>query len=279
MTIGDWMESPQGAKITGYAFGFGAAVVIVGALFKIMHWPGASVVLISGMGTEALLFCITAFGNPHPTYKWDNVFPQLTHENEEEPMGLAGLGAGVVTNGNISSGSSSNQSATNGNNIGGQIVGGNLNIGEVNSLSEEDLKKLNEGISKLSETAEQLSKLSETGKVAETFVANMNNANSSLEMYSSAQNQINEATSSLIDSYKGIASDIATAKENTNSFVGIMTDVNKKLSSTNSSYELQIKALEAANAEVEAYKSNTTKLNSHVTELNLIYGNMLNALA
>ncbi len=93
MTIGDWMETPSGAKIVGYAFGFGAAVVIVGALFKIQHWPGASALLTAGMGTEAVLFAITAFGKPHKTYHWDNVFPQLK-DDEETMEGITGFGGG-----------------------------------------------------------------------------------------------------------------------------------------------------------------------------------------
>ena len=56
-----FLSSPKGKKIVGYAYGLGAAVVIVGALFKILHLPGASVVLTIGMGTEAFLFALSAF--------------------------------------------------------------------------------------------------------------------------------------------------------------------------------------------------------------------------
>ena len=63
-----FLSSPKGKKIVGYAYGFGAAIVIVGALFKILHLPGASVVLTLGMGTEALLFALSAFEDPHKEY-------------------------------------------------------------------------------------------------------------------------------------------------------------------------------------------------------------------
>ena len=72
-----WYESYQGKRIVGVVYSFGAAVVIVGALFKIMHWPGASIVLVSGMVTEAFLFVIGALDKPHPEFNWSNVFPQL----------------------------------------------------------------------------------------------------------------------------------------------------------------------------------------------------------
>ena len=42
-------------------YGWGAAVVIVGALFKIMHWPGANIMLIAGMGTETIIYFLSAF--------------------------------------------------------------------------------------------------------------------------------------------------------------------------------------------------------------------------
>jgi gliding motility-associated protein GldL len=46
-------------------YGFGAAVVIVGALFKIQHWPGAGLMLIVGLGTEAVIFIFSAFEPIH----------------------------------------------------------------------------------------------------------------------------------------------------------------------------------------------------------------------
>ena len=48
-------------KAMNFAYGMGAAVVIIGALFKLMHWPGASLMLIIGLGTEALIFGLSAF--------------------------------------------------------------------------------------------------------------------------------------------------------------------------------------------------------------------------
>lgn len=59
------------------AYGLGAAVVIIGALFKIMHWPGANEMLIIGMGTEAIIFCISAFEPIHEDWDWSLVHPEL----------------------------------------------------------------------------------------------------------------------------------------------------------------------------------------------------------
>ena len=58
-------------------YGFGAAVVIVGALFKIQHWPGAGLMLIVGLGTEAVIFIFSAFEPLHEEYDWTLVYPEL----------------------------------------------------------------------------------------------------------------------------------------------------------------------------------------------------------
>lgn len=64
-------------KVMNFAYGMGAAVVIVGALFKLMHWPGASAMLIIGLGTEALIFGLSAFDPVDKELDWSLVYPEL----------------------------------------------------------------------------------------------------------------------------------------------------------------------------------------------------------
>ena len=68
-------------------YGWGAAVVIIGALFKINHWPGGTIMLIIGMGTETVIFFLSAFEPPHVEFDWTLVYPQL-----------AGIGGGEGLN-------------------------------------------------------------------------------------------------------------------------------------------------------------------------------------
>ena len=64
-------------KIMPKVYGWGAAIVILGAMFKIMHWPGANLMLILGLGTEALIFFISVFEPMHAEYDWTLVYPEL----------------------------------------------------------------------------------------------------------------------------------------------------------------------------------------------------------
>ena len=59
--IQDFMSTPKGQTIMNYAYNWGASVVIMGTLFKLTHLPGANFMLFAGMGTEVLIFFLSAF--------------------------------------------------------------------------------------------------------------------------------------------------------------------------------------------------------------------------
>ena len=63
-------------------YGWGAAVVILGALFKILHWPGANIMLMAGMFTESIIFFFSAFEPLHVEYNWSLVYPELAIADE-----------------------------------------------------------------------------------------------------------------------------------------------------------------------------------------------------
>ena len=58
-------------------YGWGASIVILGAMFKILHWTGADVMLVVGLTTEAVIFFFSAFEKPHEEYDWSLVYPEL----------------------------------------------------------------------------------------------------------------------------------------------------------------------------------------------------------
>ncbi|MCG2610667.1 gliding motility protein GldL [Flavobacterium sp. SM15] len=64
-------------KVMNFAYGMGAAVVIVGALFKLMHWPGAGTMLVVGLLTEAAIFALSAFDPVEKELDWTLVYPEL----------------------------------------------------------------------------------------------------------------------------------------------------------------------------------------------------------
>jgi gliding motility-associated protein GldL len=292
-------ESYQGKNITNIVYSVGASVVIIGALFKILHWPGASQVLMVGMFTEAFLFLIGTLEHPHPEFHWENVFPQLLEygtkpellEEKSKQARPTLLGAGVAGDNNIQTNGFGIQT--------GAPTPENVQVGKVPSLKDEDLKALKDGIADLAKTASQLSEL---GKVADTGVKlgeKLNAAGAAAEAYTTklsaagaATDSYAAATSTLAQSYAQVSGDMQNIAEETRAYKQGVLEVGQKLASLNSVYELQLQAL---NAQVEAQKSaaasakeaaeaqiafaaGTKQLQKHVTDLNGIYGNMLNAL-
>jgi gliding motility-associated protein GldL len=84
-------------KVMNFAYGMGAAVVIIGALFKIQHWTGASAMLIIGLGVEAFIFALSAFDAPDVDLDWSLVYPELAggmakeKAKKEDPKDAQGL--------------------------------------------------------------------------------------------------------------------------------------------------------------------------------------------
>lgn len=151
-----WYESYQGKTIVNIVYSVGAAVVIVGALFKILHLPGARELLMVGMLTEAFLFTIGALDKPHPEFHWDNVFPQLLGygtdpkllaEKAKQPRPTL-LGGGAVE--------------------GAAPVAGAPVAANVPAMSAEDAKAFAGSMEELAKTAGQFAT---AGAAAEKFAA------------------------------------------------------------------------------------------------------------
>jgi gliding motility-associated protein GldL len=264
--IGDFVASEGWKKINGVVYSAGASVVILGALFKIMHWPGASIVLTFGMLTECFLFLIGAFDKPHKENDWSLVFPVLGgHDGEAPKMGGASLPS----------------------------------FGNTPSVSDEDVQKLSEGIKRLTDTASQLSSISSANGVTESYIKNVTAASDAIGSFTNSQKSLTDSSASLVDSYKNMSSNMSTVSDDTRIFMQKLSTLNETLSSVNSTYELQLKnmstqttaftsvssslekintVMESSVKESEAYKEQTAKLTQQISSLNNIYGNMLNAM-
>ena len=83
-------QSKSTKKLFNMAYGFGAAIVIVGALFKLEHWPYGSTILTIGMIVEALVFFISAFDAVEEDLDWTKVYPELG-DADGEGAGVNGM--------------------------------------------------------------------------------------------------------------------------------------------------------------------------------------------
>ena len=102
-----WMDSVPGQTFLNYAYSWGASIVILGALFKLTHLPGANFMLFAGMGTEAFVFFLSAFDRPFdktadgrdiPTHVTEEYLEtgKVTYGETEEAAASAASGSATV---------------------------------------------------------------------------------------------------------------------------------------------------------------------------------------
>jgi len=291
-----WWNSPEIKQKLAAAYSLGASVVIIGAMFKILHLPYAGQMLGIGMSVEAFLFALGIFDQPHKDYEWDKVYDFEGKSN-------------ALISGDVPTQSQSQSQSTGIVTNSSRSVG--LNYSE--TINDEDVKKLSEGIKNLTTTAQQFSSLSNVVVATDIFVKNIDGAVLSTQKFIKNQDSLNTATGLLSNSYQGISDGMEAVEKNTKLYAGKVDNINKNLSSINSIYEIQLKNIQAqtegitqqtdrlrtvneelnaivgdvqkmksattlAVVETENYKDGTTKLAKQIAELNHVYGNMLNAL-
>ena len=146
-SIEKFLSSDKGQRFFNFAYSIGAAIVIWGALFKILHLPGGSLLLSIGMGTEVLMFILSAFDTPPKTYHWEEVFPVLNSKNPEDRPEFSGGKGTVIIGGNGKGGGSNITENSEGISDTSQgYVSGmetlNRNISGLNTIYEIQLKSI-----------------------------------------------------------------------------------------------------------------------------------------
>ncbi|MBQ4390851.1 MAG: gliding motility protein GldL [Paludibacteraceae bacterium] len=295
-----WYHSYQGKNVVNMVYSLGASVVIIGALFKIMHWPGAGIVLTAGMCTEAFLFMIGVLEAPHEEYHWGNVFPQLLEFGSPEDRVEKAhhqavptlLGAGAA----------------------GAAGAQDKKQAEVPSLAKEDMESLKGGIANLAKTANQLSELGNVAIATNKLGEKAEKAAEAAGKFAASAEALGAKNEELGTAYSSVVAGMQKVVAGTNDYQKNIEGIGQKLGSINSLYELQINALQsqadaykahvaqvaaatthvnamASNAEKmaaasadalksqQAYEEASKKLAAQVADLNKVYGNMLSALA
>ncbi len=75
------LQRKEEKRVLNFLYSWGASIVILGALFKLLHIPYANQILFVAMITESIVFFISAFEHPNKEYHWEDVFPVLKSKN------------------------------------------------------------------------------------------------------------------------------------------------------------------------------------------------------
>lgn len=261
------LQSKKGKTFMAYLYGWGAAIVIVGAMFKIQHWPGAGPMLVAGLSIEAIIFFFSAFEPIHEETDWSLVYPELRHDTGHE----------------LEEGGHETHEEK------GSITEQLDNMLEEAKIEPELLASLGDGLRNLSTQTSKLNDITDASVATNEYVSNIKSASSSVEKLGETYVKASESLVNLTVT----SEDGATYGEQ-------IQKVSKSLSALNTVYEMQLETsnehlktanrfyagvqqlMENLNDSVDdtmRYKENIGELAKNLSALNTVYGNMLNAMS
>tara|TARA_B110000037_G_scaffold116992_1_gene134280 strand:- start:230 stop:1048 length:819 start_codon:yes stop_codon:yes gene_type:complete len=268
MSSGDsFFESTKFKTIMKYVYGYGGAIVIIGAMFKIQHWPGATIMLIGGLGIEAVIFMLSAHEPLHEELDWTIAYPELAlghSDDDHSPNELP--------------------DANNNESVVEQLD----NMLAKAKIEPELIESLGAGMKNLSDNAGKLGDISSASDATNEYVDNLKGASSKVgelsNAYDLAATSIKEITS------------ISSGDSN---FGEQLDKVSGNLTQLNNLYEMQLEGVSALSKasddmssgitnivsnlqssveDTKKYKETMSDLTSNLAALNSVYGNMLSAM-
>jgi len=266
MGLFDFTKTRRYRQFMAKVYGLGASVVLIGALFKINHYTGADIMLIVGLGTEAIIFFFSAFEPPFTEPDWSMVYPEL-----------AGMYHGVEGT-ELKRRKSPTEQLD--------------DMFEKAKVDQDVIEKLGAGMEKLSENASQLGKLSDASVATDEFTANLSEASSSAKEFGeavandvTATNEYGESLKSVKDGASSLASAYVQASDilkgdmnSTEQFADTVKGATESAQILANSYaksaeilSKSVSALDFTAVEGDAYNQQLRKISENLAALNAIY--------
>ncbi len=283
--ISRFISSEGGQRFFNFAYSIGAAIVIWGALFKILHLPGGNTLLSIGMGTEVLMFILTAFDRPPHEYKWEKVYPALI-EGEEEPTDEhhahakgAEHGTTVIVNGLPAQG--------------GTVIAGGGHAASNQASSTAVGIRGGANVTGVTETTGDV-----TGTTA-NVLDQMQAMATEMQQLKESTHRLNEVSDTLLQSYRAITDNSENITASSTGYVDQMQALNRNIQGLNTIYEIQLKsvssqldAIDRVNRGIKEisdmyvntagntarYSEEAEKLAENMKRLNEVYEKMLTAM-
>ncbi|WP_233545691.1 gliding motility protein GldL [Parabacteroides sp. AM08-6] len=291
-----FLASERGKRVLNFCYSWGASIVIIGALFKLLHLPYGNQILFIAMTVEALVFFISAFERPGNEYHWEEVFPVLKSKNPLDRPDFANAPLSNLMN-------SAENTADDGTGIGLNVNLGGKPVSGLGSLgldvSEEDTKNLSDSIQKLSGAAEQISKMAELTEATQKYLEQLSGMSENMERFSQVTNSLTNVSDTLLNSYKSITDNSDGINQNSRGYVQQMEMLNRNISGLNTIYEIQLKSISSQIESIEhingglnriremydgsvvdssVFRNETEKMTRQLAELNQVYTRLLQAM-
>ncbi|TFV96071.1 gliding motility protein GldL [Algoriphagus kandeliae] len=245
-------------------YGIGAAVVILGAMFKILDWQGANWMIGIGLSTEAVIFFLSAFEPRPQEVDWTKVYPELA----------GGEGSGRAAKSKVAASDGVTQKLD--------------DMLSKAKVGPELIESLGKGMQNLASSAEKMGNLADAAVATNEYATNVKSAAKTLvdmnASYGKTAAALTEMSAASQDA-KEYHNQVKAVTQNLSALNAVyeleLQDANSHVKALNKFYSNMTTAMEgitAAGKETEAFKNELAKLNANVSSLNKIYGGMLSAM-
>ncbi len=304
-----FLSQDGGKRFFQFFYSWGAAVVIIGALAKLMHWPYGlgNILLTVGLLTEFLVFFISAFDRPPKEYKWEEVFPVLDSKDPEDRPQFAGngvSGGGVIVGGTgdslaVADGISGGMVGGMVGGVSGPVViggvgGGFSGSGPVNipeemlkksfgipsniDITEEDTNALTASIKKLSEASEQLAKMSELTEATQQYLTQMASVSENMQKFNDVTSNLTHVSDDLLHSYRNLSDNsgevlthMVSASDNIRKFSNVTNNLTDASDILLNSYKNLTDNSGGIEENSRGYIEQMDALNRNISNLNNMY--------
>lgn len=246
-----WLDSVPGQTFLNYAYSWGASVVILGTLFKLTHLPGANIMLYLGMGTEVIVFFISAFDRPFDKTAIGKDLPTHLEDDEDETA------ADSATDEMVAGGTQV---------VGGGIAGGTIIIGGGSPGGDSNIAAAG------GETA--------TGAAGTTVIGG-NAVPGWVQGQQQVSPEMEEATSNYVDELNRLTEMLAKVSEQSQRLTRDseeMENLNRTLTGICKVYEMQLKGASAQIGTIDQINEQSRRMAEQIAELNRIYARMIEAM-
>jgi gliding motility-associated protein GldL len=253
MNIGEVLKTKRAKTLMGFIYSWGASVVLIGALFKLNHYPYSGVLLGIGLITEAIIFFVSAFEPPLEMPEWSRVYPELREDFPVEDMSKE-----------IKPGKGRLEELLNG-----------------SDLTPDLLDKVSLSLNDLSNTARGISNISSATLATEQYVKNLSTASDSMsalhEVNSKANTAIHKSVTHVVDSYQSAAdvmksSGMAIAEKLNTSGTELTSKITESGNLLFNSYKTASEKIDQSVQQIGnttgSYSENLKKMNSNISALN-----------
>jgi gliding motility-associated protein GldL len=280
-----YLSSDRGKRLLNFCYSWGASIVILGAMFKILHLPYGNTMLAVGMVTEFFVFFVFGFERPNADYRWEDVFPVLRSKN---PLDRPDFAQTSISDIMCSEANAEDYDATADkvSHINAGIAGNTAaGFASLKNMPANDSQNVSVGVQKLLDAADRIAEIPQLTEATQKYLEQISAIAGDMERFSSITQSLSNVSDGINRSSQG--------------YVQQMEMLNRNISGLNTIYEVQLRSISSQISSIEhinaglnrikelydgsivdssVFRSETEKMAQQLAQLNQVYSRLLQAM-